>query len=127
MRGGRAALIAAAACYCTAGRRGGRDERSDTRLSMPNKPSPMNSSGSGFKAQNPLNEPTRMTAAPAPADAAVNWTEQVDPSSGRTYYYNHATQQSSWEPPAGFTAPRPDLAAAGAVSVKSIDPQQNLL
>jgi len=43
---------------------------------------------------------------PPPSGAAVlppGWTPQVDPASGRTYYYNTKTGESSWTPPgAGF-------------------------
>jgi hypothetical protein len=33
------------------------------------------------------------------AAAAVGWTSEVDPTSGRVYYTNRATGESSWEPP----------------------------
>lgn len=37
------------------------------------------------------------------ADASA-WTAVKDPTSGKTYYYNASTGQTSWEVPAGFNA-----------------------
>ncbi len=34
--------------------------------------------------------------APAPAGPKAVWTEYVDKASGKTYYYNQVTKQSSW-------------------------------
>jgi hypothetical protein len=39
-------------------------------------------------------------AATSEATLAENWVEAVDPSSGQTYYYNAATNETSWEKPA---------------------------
>eukprot|EP00934_Nitzschia_sp_Nitz4_P008522 Nitzschia sp. Nitz4//scaffold34_size148208//91553//101858//NITZ4_002988-RA/size148208-snap-gene-0.209-mRNA-1//1//CDS//3329548819//8512//frame0 len=33
----------------------------------------------------------------------AGWIESIDPTSGQTYYYNEITQETSWEPPIGFT------------------------
>ena len=30
------------------------------------------------------------------------WTSSVDPESGKTFYTNPATGETTWEPPAGF-------------------------
>ena len=35
---------------------------------------------------------------PPPPGAANAWQPVVDPSSGKTYYYNAATNQTSWTP-----------------------------
>lgn len=45
---------------------------------------------------------------PAPAEPAASaagdvWVEKVDAASGRTYYYNKATRQTSWKKPEGAT------------------------
>jgi len=36
------------------------------------------------------------------ADEASGWEATIDPSSGKTYYYNHALGESSWELPAAL-------------------------
>ncbi|CAJ1954685.1 unnamed protein product [Cylindrotheca closterium] len=46
-------------------------------------------------------EPTPAGSVTEEKDALPDgWTEVVDPSSGETYYYNPATQETSWEMPA---------------------------
>jgi len=53
----------------------------------------------GFKASGGGGAPK--PAAPA-APAKSDWVKQIDPSSGSPYYYNEATDESSWDPPPGF-------------------------
>ena len=46
-------------------------------------------------------DPTRSETEPTkfPSNLPDGWSEIVDPSSGRTYYYNSITQDTSWEYP----------------------------
>lgn len=37
--------------------------------------------------------------APNNSNAASNWSRLQDPASGKYYYYNKVTKQSSWNPP----------------------------
>lgn len=39
------------------------------------------------------------TASSEPADLPSGWTASMDPQSGKPYYYNTATQETSWRPP----------------------------
>ena len=65
--------------------------------------------------------PAAAAAAAAPALPA-GWTSAVDPSSGRTYYCNTATKQTTWEhpqpaaaqPAAAATSPTASTASAGS-------------
>ncbi|KAL2078650.1 hypothetical protein ACEWY4_026335 [Coilia grayii] len=50
--------------------------------------------------------PTPPLASSPPAWRASDWERLVDEASGRAYYYNHASGDSSWDPPEGLTAPR---------------------
>jgi len=69
----------------------------------------------------PTPEPTPApAAAPAPAAEAdpdalpPGWTEHVDPRSGKTYYYNKSTKETSWKKPtASSAAPAAPAAPAG--------------
>ncbi|CAE7345607.1 NEDD4 [Symbiodinium natans] len=51
-----------------------------------------------------------------PAPGASDWTEHKDPSTGKTYYYNKLTKETTWDKPAALAAkpavPAP-LAPAG--------------
>lgn len=49
--------------------------------------------------QRPPPTPTAAAAA-LPAD----WEERIDPRSGRKFYVNHATRETSWDPPMGTPA-----------------------
>lgn len=46
-------------------------------------------------------EPAAVVAEPNndPGGLPENWTEATDPGSGRVYYYNTATNETSWEKP----------------------------
>jgi hypothetical protein len=77
--------------------------------------------------------PAAAAAAPAAAAAAVagsDWAEKLDPKSGRKYYYNKKTRESSWKKPEGFLggdATTAGVAAAGGetkLAVKQTDAQQ---
>eukprot|EP00961_Rhodomonas_salina_P220891 2986475-Rhodomonas_salina.2 len=60
---------------------------------------------------------TNQMPAAAPAHGGglpPGWEAKVDPNSGRTFYLNHQTQRTQWEPPAGVSAaPAPPVAHAG--------------
>ena len=43
------------------------------------------------------------------------WQERKDPSSGKTYYVNTATRETSWSRPPGMVGGGPAASAAGAV------------
>ncbi len=45
--------------------------------------------------------------APAPTSAASPWEQHADPSSGRPYWVNRATGESSWAPPPQAPPPPP--------------------
>lgn len=53
----------------------------------------------------------------AAADLA-QWTDGIDPKSGRRYYFNTANKTSHWEPPPGYVpkAPQPTAPAPAQVS-----------
>ena len=48
------------------------------------------------------------------------WSQAVDPASGRTYYVNANTGETSWETPGGGGAPAPPSLPAGWQS--AVDP-----
>merc|ERR1712194_370169 len=55
--------------------------------------------------------------APAPGAAPglpQGWEQITDPASGRPYFCNRATGETSWTPPAGAPAPAPGHAPAPA-------------
>jgi len=57
---------------------------------------------------------------PAAAAAASSWAQYQDEASGRAYWYNAATGESSWEnPAAAAAAPAPAPAAAPAEAVQA--------
>ena len=74
----------------------------------------MMAAGYGYPAQQ------QQQAAPPAAAAApalpAGWTSAVDPSSGRTYYCNTATKQTTWEHPAAPAQPAAAQPAAAATS-----------
>jgi len=48
-------------------------------------------------------------AAPPPASpgSSGEWAEKVDPRSGRPYYYNRATKETTWTKPAALASSAP--------------------
>lgn len=64
----------------------------------------MMAAGYGYPAQQQQQQAAPPAAAAAPALPA-GWTSAVDPSSGRTYYCNTATKQTTWEHPAAPAQP----------------------
>ena len=50
--------------------------------------------------------PVTAVSNPVVQPPATIWDEQVDPQSGRTYYFNKSTAQTQWERPAEMDAPR---------------------
>ena len=44
---------------------------------------------------------------PVPAQLPPGWLAMQDPTSGRTYYANQQTGQTTWDPPPGAPAPTP--------------------
>jgi len=56
----------------------------------------------------PEPEPVPEPEPEPPADALPpGWTEHVDPRSGKTYYYNKSTKETSWKKPSAAPAPPP--------------------
>ena len=56
-----------------------------------------------------------MGAAAGGSALPPDWTEQVDPSSGETYYFNQASGESTWDRPAQAKAAAPATAAVRAL------------
>ena len=79
----------------------------------------MMAAGYGYPAaqqqQQQAAPPAAAAAAAAPALPA-GWTSAVDPSSGRTYYCNTATKQTTWEHPAAPAQPAAAQPAAAAAT-----------
>ena len=78
----------------------------------------MMAAGYGYPAQQQQQQaapPAAAAAAAAPALPA-GWTSAVDPSSGRTYYCNTATKQTTWEHPAAPAQPAAAQPAAAATT-----------
>ena len=61
----------------------------------------------------PQPQPVAMAVKPQPAVMIAapgsGWQAQVDASTGRTYYYNKVTGESSWSPPAAPVQPPPGV------------------
>lgn len=84
-------------------------------------------SGSFGNVQSPQQAAVAVTPQqPAPAtDPALGglpagWLQLTDPSSGRTYYVNQATNQSQWEPPLPQPSPAPIInQASQAIPVQT--------
>jgi len=61
---------------------------------------------------------------PEPAADALppGWTEAVDPRSGKTYYYNKATKETSWKKPTAAAAAPPAADELPAGWAECVDP-----
>ena len=47
------------------------------------------------------------------AGGASGWATQTDPRTGRTYFYNKVTRETSWTPPAGTSVRRAAISQMG--------------
>lgn len=55
----------------------------------------------------PYGQPQPSYGGPAPGGLPPGWESAQDPASGKTYYFNRATNETSWTPPAAPAAPPP--------------------
>jgi len=62
----------------------------------------------GFGGQAPMGQG-------GPASLPPGWEQTQDPSSGKTYYFNRSTNETSWTPPAAAPAPAPAMEAGGSL------------
>mmetsp|Transcript_46142 Transcript_46142/g.128362 ORF Transcript_46142/g.128362 Transcript_46142/m.128362 type:complete len:366 (+) Transcript_46142:162-1259(+) len=81
------------------------------------------------KPQAVASQPAAAASAPQVQQAAQatslpkDWTEHSDPSSGRTFFYNTVTGESSWEEPALQTAASQPAASAPVGQTQSQQPE----
>jgi hypothetical protein len=43
------------------------------------------------------------------SDLPTDWVQRTDPKTGKPYYYNKATKETSWSRPTGVASPNPEL------------------
>lgn len=76
------------------------------------------SSHAGAAGHQPHNSGRAVGAAAPPSALPAGWEQAPDPASGRTYYFNRATGQSSWTPP---VAAGSHLRSAGLANASGLD------
>ena len=50
------------------------------------------------------------------------WVKSVDPNSGRTFYANHITRKTQWEPPDGWQDPTPPAPSTFTTTTDTLSP-----
>lgn len=89
--------------------------------------------GASTSYESPSSSPSPMSTGPAmmmttttseksvsAEDAMAGWVTATDPQSGKTYYYNESTRQTSWTPPPPTAAASPAENAAATAAPSAI-------